>query len=202
MKRGNQKVVMLLLFIAIFLVTSLSYPNIANSRKKTPSIASQAAKAEIYDLIMNYEWAVDNSMEPWASELFGSIFAEDAQYSIPAFGIVIQGREAIVEMFNNWIKGAQDNAFSHISGLVIEVNGRTATARDSFYHMGYSTYTGDPACSTHPDHPLYDPDCAHYFEDVEITAGWHFYELEKIKGEWKITWMEGRPQHNSAIIRE
>jgi len=68
--------------------------------------------------------------------------------------------------------------------------------------FSYSTYTGDPACSTHPDHPLYDPDCAHYFEDVEITAGWHFYELEKIKGEWKITWMEGRPQHNSAIIRE
>jgi len=204
MKKENQIVSMVILFIAMFIVASLANPIIASSKGKKPGIASQGAKAEIYELMMNYEWAVDNSLEPWASDLFGSIFSENAKYSLPAFGVTVEGRDEIIYMFNNWIKGAQDNAFSHISGVVIEVNGKTATARDSFYHMGYSTYAADPPCSNNPAHPLYksEIECPHYFEDVEVTAGWHSYEFKKIKGEWKITWMEGNPQHNSAIIRE
>lgn len=147
------------------------------------AVEEQQIQNEIYNLLMNYEWCVDNSLEPWASDLFASIFAEDAEYSIPAFNMVVEGRGEIQGMFDNWIAGAQVDAFSHIAGVVVEIDGDTATGRDSFYHMGWNE-----------ENPSRD------WQDLEITAGWHKYEFAKIDGEWKITWMEGQPRYNSANV--
>ena len=79
-----------------------------------------------------------------------------------------------------------EHTFSTLSNIQIEVSGDTATAQDYYVHYEY---------------PI-DPRTQKATEEHAYLEGMHFYELNKIDGDWKITKLRVVTYRKDALLQE
>ena len=143
------------------------------SAREGPSAHSQrsADEAEIARLPITYAWAVDEK----DIDLLMTVFSQDIVYDLSAYGFPSAvGMEAVRDTFLTGIFPYVECSFISISNIRVHVTGDAATGADYFVHAGYNPTTQPPNTRSH-------------------TEGQHFYEFERDGGEWKISYMKGRP---------
>jgi hypothetical protein len=167
-------------------------------------ITELEARIEIDQLIQNYGKSTDASDLKEGHDLFVSLFSDDCVYTIPKFNVILEGNKdnspvfdeddpkKIVKpggvgwMFTSWIFPGQEECFSLLGNITIDVTGdTTATGSDHMYRAGYKSPKAPDAKA----------------KDLEFTFAIHRYKFARINNIWKITWFEGDPIHNTAVVK-
>ncbi len=162
------------------------------------------SRLEIERLILNYGKSTDASDLEEGYELFVSMFSDDCVYTIPKFGVTLEGNgdnapvfdendpKKVVTpggvgwLFKDMIFPGQVECFSLLGNITIDVTGDTATGSDHMIRAGYKNPKSEDATPA----------------DLEYTYAIHRYRFARIDGTWKITWFEGNPVHNTAVIEK
>ncbi len=160
------------------------------------------SRVEIERLIINYGKSTDASNFEKGYALFVSLFSDDCDYNIPQFGIAFKGNgdnapvfdkdnpKKVLEpggvgwIYKNWIFPGQEECFSLLGNIEVDVNEHEATGSDHMMRAGYKS----------PKSPDASP------KDLEFTYAIHQYKFAKRNGAWEIIWFEGNPVHNTAKV--
>jgi hypothetical protein len=171
-------------------------------------IGSFAHRVQIERLLYTYGYAVDAKDHDTGKALYLSIFSEDAEYSIPGSSSLVgtgdnppgpSGPGGIGWFYTNFVFPGQIQSLILISNIDIKIEGNRASGQDAFYRTGYKEWDCGEGYYWLPgnydlDPPEIDP------EKLEISSGRHYWECERIKGEWKVTKFQGEMINSSAIL--
>ncbi len=123
-------------------------------------------------LLKGMVWAMDaGDMERWSS-----VFSDDIVYRVLQHDIEITGIEALREFGEKIVFAFEEQRFSALTNIMIDVDGDKATGKDYYIHFGcpVDAQTGKASA------------------ERAMSLGQHFYEFRRQDGVWKITKFEVR----------
>ncbi len=203
-KRENQKIAIVVLFIAIFVF--MAGPALTDDKNR----GRMNDRNEITQLLKDYAWGVDHK----DTELWMSIWSEDAVYDLSNLGFgTVEGLEALAGFMHCIVFPGEPMCFSFISNINIEFTGKkNAVGTDYFIHEGYVPVKVDDPSSKYSQFNPYSWDLleellAHGADPLlpgefafvrDHKEGQHQYEFVKEKGKWKISYLKGLPLFSTA----